>query len=127
MEQCQNAIILTLDKPEETSLKAREATTEPQKPENILEMIPEQYHQYKVVFTKPTAGQLPPKREWDLKVRLVENTPTSISCTPYHLTKAKEEFQEKYIKENLDRGFIHILTSPYSIPIFYKPKKDGSF
>jgi hypothetical protein len=37
------------------------------------------------------------------------------------------EFQEKYIVENLACGFIQVSTSPYSIPVFYKPKKDGLF
>jgi len=36
-------------------------------------------------------------------------------------------FQDKYIKENLDRGFIWELNSPYSTPVFYNKKKDGSF
>jgi hypothetical protein len=43
------------------------------------------------------------------------------------LSRAEQEFQDKYIKENLERGFIRPSTSPYSTPVFYNKKKDGTF
>jgi len=92
---------------------------EPDPKEEAKRQIPEQYHEYLDVFTKPVAGQLPPHREWDLKVRLVPGAPTSISCTLYKLSKPEQEFQTQYIQENLARGFIRESNSPYSTPVFY--------
>ncbi len=76
---------------------------------------------------KLVAGQLPLHCEWDLKVWLVPNAPKTISCTPYPLLYAEQEFQEKYIQKNLDRGFIWESNLPYSTPIFYKKEPDGAF
>jgi Reverse transcriptase (RNA-dependent DNA polymerase) len=91
------------------------------------EQIPERYHNFLDIFEKPIAGQLPPHHEWDLKVRLVPNAPSSISCTPYPLSHVEQVFQDKYIKENLAHRFIRESNSPYSTPIFYNKKKDGTF
>jgi hypothetical protein len=41
---------------------------EPDPKDETKRQIPEQYHEYLDIFTKPVAGQLPPHREWDLKV-----------------------------------------------------------
>jgi hypothetical protein len=65
------------------------------------EQVPERCHEYLDIFTKPIARQLPPHREWDLKVRLLPNAPALISCIPYQLSRAEQEFQSQYIKENL--------------------------
>jgi hypothetical protein len=100
---------------------------EPDSKDEIKRQVPEQYHEYLDIFTKPVAGQLPPHREWDLKVQLIPGAPTSISCTPYKLSRPEQEFQMQYIQENLARGFIRESNSPYSTPVFYNRKKDGSF
>jgi len=70
---------------------------EPDPKDETKRQIPERYHEYLDIFTKPVAGQLPPHREWDLKVRLVPGAPTSISCTPYKLSRPEQEFQTQYI------------------------------
>jgi hypothetical protein len=38
------------------------------KEQTVEEQVPEHYHEYLDIFAKPTAGQLPPHHEWDLKV-----------------------------------------------------------
>jgi len=70
---------------------------EPDPKEEAKCQIPKQYHEYLDIFTKPVAGQLPPYREWDLKVRLVPGAPASISCTPCQLLRPEQEFQTQYI------------------------------
>jgi hypothetical protein len=103
------------------------STTTTPKEKTTEEQVPERYHNFLDIFKKPVTGQLHPHREWDLKVQLVPNAPSSISCTPYPLSHAEQVFQNKYIKENLARGFIRELNSPYSTPVFYNKKKDGAF
>lgn len=73
------------------------------------------------------AINLPPHQPWDHEVWLVPDTLPSISCKVYPLLKAEEEFQEKYIKEQLNAGLIRESKSPYTTPIFYIKKKNGSF
>ena len=76
------------------------------KEQTAEEQVPERYHEYLDIFAKPVAGQLPPYRKWDLKIRLLPNAPASISCVLYQLSRTEQEFQSQYIKENLARGFI---------------------
>jgi hypothetical protein len=77
-------------------LTIAKTVTTPDAPE-----IPERYHEYLDIFATLQAGQLPPHREWDLKVQLIPGAPASISCTPYPLSKAEQTFQDQYIHENL--------------------------
>jgi len=53
--------------------------------------------------------------------------PPSISCRVYPLSYGEEEFQAKYIKEQEEAGLIRKSKSPYSTPVFYIKKKNGSY
>jgi hypothetical protein len=44
------------------------STTTAPKEKTTEEQVPERYHDFLDIFEKPVAGQLPPHREWDLKV-----------------------------------------------------------
>jgi hypothetical protein len=68
------------------------ATPEEPKEKTTEEQVPERYHNFLDVFTKPMAGQLPLHCEWDLKVRFIPNAPSSISCTPYLLSYVEQVF-----------------------------------
>ncbi len=119
------ALILKAKKPENppalatTPKEPREKTSE--------EIVLEKYHYFLDIFVKPVAGQLPLHYEWDLKVQLIPNAPSLIFCTLYLLSCAEQVFQNKYIQENLDHSFICESNLPYSTPVFYNKKKDGSF
>jgi len=121
-----NHVELIAQRAEPIPMKTQPPPEQP-KERTAEEQVPERYHEYLDIFAKPIAGQLPPHRKWDLKVRLLPNAPTLISCVPYQLSRAEQEFQSQYIKENLARGFIQKLSSPYSTPVFYNWKKDGGF
>jgi len=67
--------------------------TEPApKEKSTEEQVSKRYHNFLDIFTKPMASQLPPHHKWDLKVWLVPNAPSSISCTLYPLSCAEQEF-----------------------------------
>ena len=109
MAQRQNKTIPTLDHPSD-DMKARAAaietmTKDTPTPED-MSRLPKEYIAFSPIFAKPVAGQLPPHRPWDLKVRLIPNAPLSLSCQPYQLSRPEQIFQRQYIKENLARGFI---------------------
>jgi hypothetical protein len=121
----------------ETFLEAREAVMKQQnpvlrldkpKPKKCLEdIIPKWCHNYLDVFTEKEAIDLPPHRPWDHHVNLTSDAPPSISCRTYPLSRAEEEFQTKYIQEQLDAGLIRESKSPYATPVFYIKKKNESF
>src|SRR5216683_822165 len=91
----------------ETFMEARKAVTKQQNPKlhlddpepvkSLEEIIPQWCHEYLDVFTEKEAIDLPPHRPWDHHVNLTPDTPPSISCRTYALSRAKEEFQNKYI------------------------------
>src|SRR5216683_6522332 len=120
-----------------TFMEAHEAVTKQQNPKLHLdepkpvkplkEIIPQWCHEYLDIFTKKEAIDLLPHRPWDHHVNLTPDAPPSISCHTYPLSHAEEEFQTKYIQEQLDAGLIQELKSPYATSIFYIKKKNGSF
>ncbi len=120
-----------------TFMEAHEAITKQQspmlhldkpEPEKHLEDIILQWcHEYLDVFTEKEAIDLPPHQPWDHHVNLTPDAPPSISCHTYPLSCTEEEFQTKYIQEQLDASLIWELKSPYATPIFYIKKKNGSF
>jgi hypothetical protein len=100
---------------------------EPDPEKSLKDYVPEHYHGYLDIFTEKEAIPLPPHRPWDHVVTLTPDTPPSISCRVYPLSHGEEEFQEKYIKEQEDAGLIRKSKSPYSTPVFYIKKKNGSY
>jgi len=100
---------------------------EPDPKKSLKDYVPERYHRYLDVFTEKEAIPLPPHQPWDHVVTLTPNAPPSISCRVYPLSRREEEFQAKYIKEQEDASLIRKSKSPYSTPVFYIKKKNGSY
>ncbi len=121
----------------ETFMEAQEAITKQQSPklhldkpklEKCLEdIVPQWCHEYLDVFTEKEVIDLPPHWPWDHHINLVPDAPPLIFCHTYPLSHAKEEFQTKYIQEQLDTSLIQESKFPYATPIFYIKKKNGSF
>lgn len=86
--------------------------------------IPDQYQIFEEVFKEPASGKLPPRRSFDHTIDLKpEFTPKSFK--EYSLTLTEEGELDKFIKENLDKGFIRPSKSPMASPFFFVGKKDG--
>jgi hypothetical protein len=100
---------------------------EPEPEESLKNYVLEHYYGYLDMFTEKEAIPLPPHRPWDHVVTLIPDAPPSISCRVYPLSCGEEKFQAKYIKEQEDAGLIWKSKSPYSTPVFYIRKKNGSY
>jgi len=100
---------------------------EPDPEKSLKDYVPERHLGYLDVFMEKEAIPLPPHRPWDHVVTLTSDAPPSISCRVYPLSHGEEEFQVKYIKEQEDTGLIRKSKSPYSTPVFYIKKKNGSY
>ena len=76
------------------------------------------------VFKEPT--QLPPQRQHDHKINLVEGA-KPVNIRPYRYGSLQKDIIEKMIQELLTSGVIQNSTSSFSSPIVLVKKKDGSW
>jgi hypothetical protein len=128
MAQRQNKVIPTLDHPlndMKVRTVATETTTNNTPAPEDMSRLPKEYMEFSPIFAKPIAGQLPPHRPWDLKVRLIPNAPLSLSCHPYQLSRPEQIFQCQYIKENLARVLSENQRRHMPLPSSIKRRKTG--
>ncbi len=87
--------------------------------------VPSQYMDFIDVFNEQNCKKLPPHRDYDCEIKLKENS--SLFYGPlYSLNEVEREELKRYLKENLEKGFIRKSTSPAGAPILFVKKKDGS-
>jgi hypothetical protein len=69
----------------------------------------------------------PPSWPEDLRIRIKPGTPDTINCKVYPLTRTEGEATDKFIEENEKLERIEKSDSPWSTPMFFIKKKDGSY
>jgi len=90
-----------------------------------LDIVPPEYHDYVDVFSKAKASELPPHRDYNLKIDLEEGTSPPLA-TLYSLSLVELSTLRTFINENLNTGFIHPTTSSHAAPVLFVKKKDSS-
>ena len=83
------------------------------------------YHEFADVFSKTKAEVLTSHWPYDLKINLEEGAQPPVGPI-YSLLASEQEALKKFIKENLNMGFIRPTSSLYGIPSLFIKKKDGS-
>jgi hypothetical protein len=68
---------------------------------------------------------MPPDRDIEFVIELKPCT-TPIYKTPYRMATPKLAELKEHIKEFLEKGFIHLSSSPWGAPVFFVLKKDGT-
>ena len=105
---------LAMDMAIENNLKKQEHMVE--------EMVSTEYHEFLDVFSEEKAARFPESKEWDHKINMKEGfKPKSFNI--YNLTLEEQIKLDKFIKENLEKGYIQPSQSPMASPFF--KKKDG--
>ena len=69
------------------------------------EMVPAELHEYLDVFDKEKAKRFPESRPWDHEIDLKEDFIPS-DCKVYPLTLPETQEMNKFIDENLEKGYI---------------------
>lgn len=90
----------------------------------LEEQIPKEYHEYLDVFDENKADRFPESRPWDHKIELKEGFQPK-SFKTYNLTPEEQTELDKFLKENLEKGYIRPSQSPMASPFFFVKKKDG--
>ena len=88
------------------------------------ELVPEEFHKYLDIFSEEKAHRFPEPRPWDHKIKMKEGFELK-SFKNYNLTPAEQLELDKFLKENLEKGYIRPSQSPMASPFFFVGKKDG--
>jgi len=89
-------------------------------------ILPPEFKRHKELFSDKEANKFPPTRgEGDHKIILLENAPAHFNCKVYPLSQGEQETEDKFLDENIAKGYITLSDSPYSSSTFMVPKKDS--
>ena len=97
---------------------------EPDAIEDILRVVPKDYHDYVDVFSKVRAERLPPHRSYDHKFEF--DGPLPPAGPIYSVSKPEQEVLKDYIDDLLAQGYIRPSDSTLGSPLLFAKKKDGS-
>jgi molybdopterin converting factor small subunit len=93
--------------------------------EELRKIVPPEFHDYLLLFTKKEADKLPPHRYVNHEIPLEEGTKPSFG--PLYFMSASELKEVRaWLREHLSKGFIRASTSSAASPILFVKKKDGS-
>jgi hypothetical protein len=92
--------------------------------QKIETLVPSEYHDFLDIFDEEKANRFPDSRPWDHKIEMKPDFEPK-SFKTYNLTPAEQTELDKFLKENLDKGYIRHSESPMASPFFFVSKKDG--
>jgi len=109
--------------------KAMTATSIAQQEKKVAipleELVPKEYHDYLCLFDKKSSERFPKSRSWDHKIEMKPDFEPRV-FKKYNLLPIKQKELDKFINENLEKGYIVPSQSPMASPFFFVSKKDGS-
>jgi hypothetical protein len=87
-------------------------------------LIPEDLQHFLDVFDDNKANWFPESDVWDHKIDMKEGFEPK-SFKNYNLTPEEQKELDKFLDENLEKGYIWLFQSPQVSPFFFVKKKDG--
>ena len=81
----------------------------------LEEQIPKAYHKYLQIFDENKADRFPETWPWDHKIELKGGFQPK-SFKSYNLTPEEQAELDKFLKENLEKGYIRPSQSPMATP-----------
>ena len=91
----------------------------------VEEMVPRWFYKYLKVFEKKESERMPTKKAWDYAIDPREGfVPKKRKI--YLLSRVEREEVQKFVKDQLRKGYIRPLKLPQTSPVFFVPKKDGT-
>ena len=68
--------------------------------------IPVEYQQFAALFSEEESRRFPPRRKCDHAITFKQGVPDSINCKVYPMTRAEDAALDKFIDEQLEKGYI---------------------
>ena len=85
--------------------------------------LPQVYKRYASVFNEEEVQRFPPSRTWDHAINFKDRAPNAINCKVYPMTHTEDDALDEFIDEQLAKGYICPLISPYASSFFFIKKK----
>jgi len=115
--------LVEINRTHNTIKMAHKYATEHGKEEVILL---EEFKHHTLLFSDKEANKfLPSHGEGDHKIELMDTVLASFNCKVYPLSHKEQEAEDKFLNENLAKGYIIPSHSPYGFSTFSVPKKDS--
>ncbi len=87
--------------------------------------VPAEYQQFTKVFSEQESKRFPPKRAWDHTIEFKKDAPDAVDCKVYPMNQIEDEVVQKFLHDELEKGYIHESKSPYASSFFFVRKKDS--
>jgi Reverse transcriptase (RNA-dependent DNA polymerase). len=94
-------------------------------PDTDFSSLPEEYQDFRDVFSKTDACHLAEHRPYDLKINLEDGTEPPLG-TIYSLSPVELQTLRQFLDDHISMGFIRPTRSPFGAPVLFAKKKDGS-
>ena len=89
--------------------------------------LPDKFKHHAALFSDKEAKKFPPAcGEGDHKIELTANAPEKFNCKLYPMSLKDQATEDKFIDENLEKGYIVPSSSPYGFSTFMVAKKDSN-
>ena len=88
-------------------------------------MVPSHYRDYTRVFSDEVASHLLQHQPWDHAIDLVPKAKAAWKAKIYPMSPNKQGELDKFLDEQLGKGYIKLSKSPLASPVFFIKKKDG--
>jgi hypothetical protein len=89
------------------------------------EMVPEPYRDFAKVFSEEESHRLPKHQPWDHAIDLEPDATMHWKVKSYPMSPAEQVELDKWLEENLAKGYLRPSKSPMASPVFFIKKKDG--
>jgi hypothetical protein len=89
------------------------------------QLVPAEYHKYLDIFSEEKAHRFFKSRPWNYKIEIKEGFEPKLFKN-YNLTLAEQIELDKFLKENLEKGYIWPSQSPMASLFFFGSKKDSN-
>ena len=90
----------------------------------VKEMVSRQFYKYLKMFEKKESERILMRKVWDYAIDLREKFVLK-KRKIYSLLRVEREEVQKFIKDQLRKGYIRPSKLPQISPVFFVPKKDG--
>ena len=88
-------------------------------------MVPSHYCDYARVFSDEAASHLPQHQPWDHTIDLAPEAKAAQKAKIYPMSPNEQMELNKFLDEQLEKGYIEPSKSPLASPVFFIKKKDG--